>query len=288
MRRHPAAWLWPTGHPCEREVAMVVQRLKRVQTLRARQTVVRGALGVLAFLAALEVFTRLEVINPAFLPPLSTILATTAELLVTPGFLAMVGNTMLAWLIGVAIAIAFAVPLGVMLGSSAFAFYTSRWVVELVRPVPAVAIIPLVLLLYGQTVQMKIALIVFSAVWPILFNTIYGVRAVEPLAKDTARSFGFGSLSIFARVALPSAAPLIATGIRVGSAHALLVVIAVEIIVAGSGGLGAYIALAGEAADRPELTYGAIVVAGILGLLTNGTMARAERRFMPWHFRLGG
>lgn len=106
-----------------------------------------------------------------------------------------------------------AVPLGVLLGSVPLLGTAARALVELLRPIPSVALIPLAIILFADPTRMKMSLIFYACLWPILINTLYALRDVDPLAKDSLRAFGFGTLSVLWRVSLPSAAPFIATGV---------------------------------------------------------------------------
>jgi len=165
----------------------------------------------------------------------------------------------------------------------------ARAVIELLRPIPPVALIPLVLLMLGSGMEMKIVIVVFAAIWPIMFNTLYGVHDVDPYAKDMARSFGIGRFGIIRRIVIPSAAPFIMTGVRISSSIALIVVITVELIAGGAQGLGAYISrLRGsysDAADTYLSVLAATIMAGLLGLLINLIIGWLERRFFGWEAR---
>ena len=127
-----------------------------------------------------------------------------------------------------------------------------------------------------------VALVVWTSVWPILINTIYGAQATEPQAIETARTFRLDRLRILAFVVLPSAAPLIATGLRIAVAIALAVAIAGEMVAGGGEGLGSWILMEGSAASL-LLVYAAAVVAGILGVLINTALQVTEGRLFRWH-----
>ena len=128
---------------------------------------------------------------------------------------------------------------------------------------------------------MKLALIVYASVWPILFNAIYGVHDVDPVAKETARSFGFGRVSILIRVSLRSAAPFIYTGIRVAAAVALILAISAELLAGGSQGIGTFILIAQQGGER-DVVYASTIVAGLLGWLINWGLVLGERRLLGW------
>jgi NitT/TauT family transport system permease protein len=251
-----------------------------------RVRLVRGLAGGAVVFLLLEALTRAELVNSSYLPPASAILATTGGLVVDPAFLGQVAGTLRAWGLGLAIAMAIGIPLGVALGSSRRTYLASITTIELLRPIPSVALIPLAILLMGRGLNMKAALIVYASIWPILFNTIYGMREVDPVAKDTARVFGYGRLAVLWRVSIPSAAPFIYTGIRVAAAIALILAISTELIAGGSDGIGTWmLAMSQTGVDR-QFLYAGIVVAGLLGLLINGALVVLEGRLFAWNQRL--
>lgn len=249
---------------------------------RRGKTVARGAIGLLALFVIAEIVSRSGIVDAAFLPPTSLVLVRVAELLVDPAFLGAIASTLQAWAIGLVICIVVSVSLGVVLGSSPGAYSASRAVIEFLRPIPSVALIPLAILVLGNDAEMKIALIVFSTAWPVLFNTIYGMHDVDPIAKLTAKSFGRGRLATLWQVSLPSAAPFIFTGIRIAASVALIVAISAELLAGASDGLGRWMLDASATGNRPDLVYAATIIAGLLGLAINGVLVLVERRFLSW------
>jgi NitT/TauT family transport system permease protein len=250
--------------------------------------ILRGATGAAAFVVLAEVVTRAELVNPTYLPPASSVLGTTASIVVDGEFLENVGGTLTAWAIGMAIAIVIAVPIGVVLGSSWRSYLASTTAIEFLRPIPSVALIPLAILLVGRGLEMRVALIAYASLWPILFNTIYGIRDVDPLAKETARAYGFSRTAIVRQVSLRWALPFIYTGIRISAAIALILAVSTELIAGGGPGIGTWMLRHSETGVPRELLYAAIVVAGLLGLLINSAMDLGERRFFSWHQRVRG
>lgn len=245
--------------------------------------VARGTAGLALVAVAFEVVSRAGLVDARSLPPASVVLGATASLLVDPQFLGNVVGTLAAWLVGIVLATCLAVPAGLLLGSSARGYAATAAAVEFLRPIPSVALIPLAILLLGRGVDMRVALVAYASVWPVLFNTIYGMRAVDPVARETARSFGFGRLSVIRLVSLPSAAPFIATGIRISAAIALIVAISAELIAGGGPGIGTWMLARSQAGVARELLYAAIVVAGVLGLAIDALMLATERRLFAWH-----
>lgn len=246
----------------------------------------RGIIGAAVLFAILEVFTRSGIVNPTYLPPASVVLVTTLQLLVDPEFLTNVAGTMAAWSLGMLAATLIAVPLGLILGSSWRSYLAATTAIEFLRPIPSVALIPLAILLMGRGLDMRVALITYAATWPILFNTIYGIREVDPLAKDTARAFGFGRLAILRRVSLPSAAPFVWTGLRISAAIALILAVSVELIAGGGPGIGTWMLANSQTGVPREYLYAGIVVSGLLGLAINAVMVFGERRLFAWDVRI--
>jgi NitT/TauT family transport system permease protein len=244
---------------------------------------VRGVIGFVVLFLVLEAITRAGLVNESYLPPLSLILQRAVGLLVDATFLQAVGATLLAAAVGLVLSILVAVPAGVLLGSSNRAYTATRALVEFLRPIPSVALIPLAILLFGQQLEMKVFLIVYSTFWPLLFNTVYGVHDVDPVAKDTARTYGYGRLATLARVSLPSSLPFVYTGIRISVSIALIVAISAELLAGGDSGIGSYILVVGQSAGRHDLVYAATILAGAIGWLANWLLVRGEQRLFAWH-----
>jgi NitT/TauT family transport system permease protein len=207
----------------------------------------------------------------------------TVGLAADTGFLGDVGTTLMAWAGGLLLAIAVAVPVGLGLGSVPWLGDAGRAVVEFLRPIPSVALIPLALIMFASTTDAKIALVTYAAIWPILVNTLYALRDVDPVAKEALRSFGFGPLSVLWRVTLPSAAPFVVTGVRVATSVGLIVVVSAELTAGGEGGLGTYLLNTQSGGGRTDLLLAGAVWAGLLGLAVNAILVWAERRAFRWH-----
>jgi len=246
----------------------------------------RGALGGLTLFLLLEALTRAELVNPTYLPPASSVLLTTGQILTDPEFLTNVAGTLVAWAIGMLLAIMIAVPIGLLLGSSWRSYLAATTTIELIRPIPSVALIPLAIIIMGRGLDMRVSLIVFASVWPILFNTVYGIRDVDPLAKETARAFGLSRSDILLRVSLRWASPFIFTGIRISTAIALILAVSTELIAGGGPGIGTWMISQSQTGIPREYLYAGIVVAGLLGLLINAVMGVVERRLFAWHQRV--
>src|ERR1700730_9128358 len=189
------------------------------------QRAYRGAAGLVLLFGAAQLALWAGRVSPTTFPLPSAVLGSTADLARNGSFLASVGSTMQAWAQAMAIAVVSAVPVALLLGSLPLVEAAVAPVIEFVRPVPAVVLVPLVLLVIQDNQRTEIAVVVFSSVSPVRPPTISGVRNVDPLAVETLRSFGFGSLSVARLVSLPSAAPFIATRVRGAACFAFAVVV---------------------------------------------------------------
>jgi len=247
----------------------------------------RGAAGVAIVLAAGEALGRAGIVHRDFLPPSSVILTRAGELAVDTEFLTDVRATLTAWALGLLIATAIAVPLGLALGTLPPVARAVTTIVEFLRPIPSVALIPLVAMLLGSGLEMKLTVIVYAAIWPVLFNTIYGLGDVDPVARDTLRAFGFGRLAVLGRVAIPATAPFIATGVRMAAAVALILAVTAEMFGGFGDGIGIFIAQAANYPGGTADTLAATVWAGALGLAINALLRRGEQRVFFWAYRDG-
>jgi NitT/TauT family transport system permease protein len=198
-------------------------------------------------------------------------------------FLANLGATLAAWSIGLAVAVVAGVLLGLALGSVPVLDTAVRAVLEFLRPIPSVALIPLVSLILGAGLATETTLIVYASIWPVLFNTVYGLHGVDPVAKETLRAFGFRRPAVLWFVCLPAAAPFIATGVRLAAAVALILAIGTEILSGFGSGLGTFIAQAQQVPNGTTDVLAGTVWAGALGLVINTLLVQAERHLFGWH-----
>ncbi|SDJ74208.1 ABC transporter permease [Nonomuraea jiangxiensis] len=237
--------------------------------------------GIAVALLLVELCTRSGLLPERWFPPAGEIYAEFFRLAGGRPLWVEIGRTLLGWATGLGLGAVLAVPIGMALGSSRTAYRLSRVVIEFCRPVPPVALIPLTVLVYGTDLQTKTFLVAFAVFWPMLFQTIYGVQDVDPVAIDTARAYGLGTFARFRTVVLPSATPYIATGLRISSSIALILAITEELVV-GTPGLGRAIIVAQSAGD-PTRMYALIIATGLLGWALNAAFGALERRVLSWH-----
>lgn len=188
--------------------------------------------------------------------------------------------TLSAYLQGFGIAVAIGVVAGVAIGSSRLLVDSSSAVIEFLRPIPAVALIPLATYAFGLDTEMRRFLVAYAAVWPILFNAMYGVRGVDRILYDVARTSRSTKLGTLVRVTLPAALPSIATGIRISASLALLVCVTTE-YVTQTAGIGAYMAQE-YAQVRIDELYAAILLTALIGYAVNVLLRATERRTLFW------
>lgn len=242
-----------------------------------------GAVGILLVFGLAQLALWAGGVSQAVFPLPSTVLGGTVDVLRDGSFWTAASQTLISWAEGLGIAAVLGTSTGLLLGTLPQAEYAVRPLVEFLRPVPSVILLPLVLLIAQDSHGTEVVLIAFAATWPVLINTVYGIGEVDPLARQTLRSFGFGPAAVAWRVSLPSAAPFIATGVRIAASTAFVVAVAVELIGSGMNGIGNYLVQqeGGTAGVVPLLALA--VLSGLIGLLINAALAGAERRAFRWH-----
>jgi ABC-type nitrate/sulfonate/bicarbonate transport system permease component len=252
----------------------------RLRALGAARLLV-PALSVAAALGLWQLVVSSGVISAKDVPAMSTTVERLWQLVRTGDFWTAFGQTVRGWAVGLGVAAALAVPAGILLGSSRFAARAFRIPIEFLRPIPSAALIPLLFLTLGTTLKSEVFLAAFGAFWPLLVQTMYGVRDVDPVAIDTARSFQVGRLERLYRITLPSAVPYIATGLRISSTVALILAFTAELFM-GTPGLGQAVNYAQAYALTPQL-YAYAVATGFLGVAIHLAFATIERRALRWH-----
>jgi NitT/TauT family transport system permease protein len=251
---------------------------------RRAASIGRSVLGLCAFFLILEFVTSLELVPPIYLPRASTVIYRMVELLQDPNFLKQVLATLCAWGIGLAVATLISVPLGILIGTSDLSYKMVSPIIEFMRPVPSVALIPLGILLWGQGFSMKVILVAYATTWPILFNTVYGMHDVDPVAVQTAHAYGLPNTAVLRRVSLPSAAPLIFTGIRISASIGLIVVIGAELLASADSGIGSYILFVSSSGGQMDSVLAGAAIAGVMGVMINSVLSAIDRRFFAWRY----
>jgi ABC-type nitrate/sulfonate/bicarbonate transport system permease component len=228
-----------------------------------------------------ELISRTGLISEKDLPSMSTSFQELWSLVRTGDFWVAFFQTVRGWALGLGVAAALAIPIGILLGSSDFAASAFRVPIEFLRPIPSAALIPLLFLTLGTTLKSEIFLAAFGAFWPLLVQTMYGVRDVDPLAMDTGRSFRVRRFDLLWRIKLPSAVPYIATGMRISSGVALILAFTAELFM-GNPGLGQKVNFAQSFGLENQL-YAYALATGFLGVAIHLLSTGVERRVLRWH-----
>ena len=240
----------------------------------------KPSIAILAFLGLWELAPRVGLADEVFLPPFSTVIDALFGLASSGQLWEHLSASLTRAVIGFSIAVVIAIPLGI-----AIAWYrpVSEFlspILEVFRNTAALALLPVFVLILGIGEESKIALVIFACTFPILLNTISGVRTVDPLLIKSASSLGLPPVRLFQKVVLPAAVPTIFTGIRMAAAASILVLIAAE-MVGAKAGLG-YLITASQLNFQIPNMYAGIVAISILGVTLNAILVTIERRLSRW------
>lgn len=269
-------------HPAGRAASRAPRWGRRAAGLAWR--VVKPSVAILAFLALWEAAPRAGLVDKVFLPPFTEVADTFFELAGNGQLWEHISTSLSRALTGFVIAVAFAVPLGVLIAWYRPVADFLNPVLELFRNTAALALLPVFILILGIGETSKVALVIYACAFPVLLNTISGVRTVEPLLLKSARSLGFSQFAIVYKVVLPAAVPTIFTGLRMAAASSILVLIAAE-MVGAKAGLGYLITAAQLNFQIPDM-YAGIIAIALVGLIFNAVLVFTERRLSRWRVAL--
>ena len=183
--------------------------------------------------------------------------------------------------IGYAVAVVVAVGVGIALGSSRTLRRATSPIVEFLRSIPPPALIPFAIVVIGVGDDMKVFIIAFVCLWPVLLNTIDGIDGIDPTLRDTARVYGISGRDKLLRMTLPAASPQIFAGLRLSLSLALILMVISE-MVASTNGIGFFVLQSQRSFAIPEMWSG-ILLLGILGYVFNLVFMVIERRVLAWH-----
>jgi ABC-type nitrate/sulfonate/bicarbonate transport system permease component len=215
-----------------------------------------------------------------YLPPLSSVLRTLRDDWFFDHTVADLIPSLERFATGYVVGSVIGIALGIAIGSSRRVAQYLEPTLEFLRALPAVAIIPVAVLAFGLGSSMRIAVIVFGVLFPVLVNTTVGARSCRQERIDVARMYGLSRMQIIRRVVLPSALPMISTGLRVALPIALIMMVVSE-LVGGQNGIGFYL-LTGQSLFNISGMFAALFILGILGNLVNAGYARLERKWLFW------
>lgn len=237
-------------------------------------------IAVVIFLLIWDLAPRLGLISRTYIPPFSEVVVKGFEFFLsgklTPHIIASVCRSAG----GFAFALAIGVPLGLFVGWFGRLERYLDSLLHLLRQVNAFALFPLFILFFGLGYMTQVAIIFWVVFWPILLNTINGVKQVDPLLVKSARSMGISQGAFFTKVIMPSAVPSIITGMRLGATYSLLMLVGAEMVGADSG-LG-YLIMNAQYLLSVHLAYVGVIIVILLGLLVNFALVCFEKRLTSW------
>ncbi len=240
-------------------------------------------LGIVGLLMAVFAW-QLAAVGPMSDSPLPSpkeVLAATIEMVKGLDFWTSLGSTLAMASKGFVLALVTGVLLGVAVGWFELLGKALSFIVEFLKPIPPIVIMPLAILVLGPTQRMGEFLVFYGCLLPILYQTAAGVRETDPVAIQTSRSYGVKTAEILGRVVLPSASAFIATAIRTAIPIALIVSVVAGLL-GGGPGLGAEIQRALSSNETAEL-YALVLVLGAVGLLLQLLSGGFEARVLGWH-----
>lgn len=273
-----------SGHRIQRTTAVLA--FLRAAAARGGSGAWKAA-GILAFLALWELGPT-YLASPStrvFLPPLHEVLAAWGKLTESGTIQGHLAASLTRSVSGFGAALVAGVSLGLLIAWYGRLNSILNPLLELFRNTAALALLPVFTLLLGIGEESKISIVAYAAFFPVLLNTIAGVKTVDPLLIRAAKSLGLSSLALFRKVILPSAVPTIFTGIRMAGTASILVLIAAE-MVGAKAGLGYLIVNAQSSFLIPDM-YAGILTVSLLGLTVNFLLVALERHFSRWRTAVG-
>jgi sulfonate transport system permease protein len=229
-----------------------------------------GLLTVLVCLLAWEVVIRAALVQYDYLPAPTAIAAGLAELVTTGQLAADVGHTLLAVFLGWVLAVTVGISLGMMMGLSPTLRAYLLASVEVLRPLPGIAFVPVALLLFGFSLRTELVVVVLPALWPVLVNVMGGITGVHQRLFDVGATFRLPRMTLVLKILLPAALPSILVGMRLSLTLALVLAIVAE-MVGNPNGLG-YAIIRDQQALRPDLMFANLFVIGVIGITLNAML----------------
>jgi ABC-type nitrate/sulfonate/bicarbonate transport system permease component len=236
--------------------------------------------GVLAALIAWQLWAERS--DPFYVPTTTEIFGAAWSLWRDPDFLSDAAESLERLAAGFLIGSAIGIGVGLLMGSSSRVRRALEPLVDLLRSTPPIAIAPALLIIAGFGNGMRVPLIAFGVCFPVLLNTVDGVRAVSSEVRDTASMLHIGRLDRTVRIYFPAALPSIVTGLRIAISVALVLVVVAEFVGEG-GGLGGYLEVAAARSEFPEV-YACILFLGLIGYVLNRFFVLVERHLLAWHY----
>lgn len=239
------------------------------------------ASGVVLLLVFWEFGSRSGILPERYISRPTTVLETGLQMFLHGGLIRDVGVTAFELAVGMGMAIAIGIPLGLLAGwYKPVRYAIDPWLAALYAT-PTLGLLPLLVLWFGIGIRSTTALVVLSALFPIVINTLVGVQSVDLRLIRMARSFRANQLRIFRVIVLPATVPYLVSGLQVGLARGLIGVVVGEMYAARDGGLGYIIAVAGSSADVDQM-FVAVVLITAAGMIMIGAIRSLEQWLQRW------
>jgi ABC-type nitrate/sulfonate/bicarbonate transport system permease component len=244
-----------------------------------------GLLLIVLLLAVWQVSALYFVDTPTW-PPVTRVLEAWYENVADGTLLRHLLATLWRQMLGYGLAALLGIAFGLAMGYFRPLYNLFEPLVEVLRPMPGPAYLPVLVLFVGIGHEMKVVLILLASFFPILLNTYSGVRSIDRVQFDTARTLGLTTLQTFRELVIPAASPQILTGMRISLAISLILAILGEMIVSNDG-LGYFTLLAQRTFKLPDM-YAGIFTLALFGYVLNRVFLACEARLIRWHIESSG
>jgi ABC-type nitrate/sulfonate/bicarbonate transport system, permease component len=235
---------------------------------------------ILIVIVTWELIPRLNLADSFILPPFSTVVGSLIKLLLSGELLVHLWASLQRATVGFLLAAILGVPLGVAMGWFAKVERMIDPLFQILRNTSVLAMFPIFILVFGLGEASKTAIIFWGSLWPVLINSIDGVKNIEPILIKAARSMGVANFTLFRKVILPAVVPSILTGLRLSAGMSVIILVAAEMVGANRG-LGFYIFYEQQKYEVPQM-YAGIVTIALLGFLVNYLLIRLEKYLTKW------
>ncbi|SDZ45611.1 ABC transporter permease [Herbiconiux ginsengi] len=257
-------------------------RENRTNSWRSLRPYVVPITSVVVFALIYEFAISGVLVSETYLPGIPSILNALVGILLGPYLWSALGSTIGIAFGGFLIGGGLGIVLGLVSGRNLYIYRALRFTVEFLRSTPAVAMIPLVVLMLGPTDNARIFLVAFTVFPPLYIQAVYGVQDTNPVAIETAQSYRLGRWGTLGRVVLPSAGGYLATAIRIFIVISVLVSVSTELILGGGSGVGSMLRSYSQVGNYPAM-YAMVLIIGALGMLLVFAMNWIERIVLFWH-----
>jgi len=254
--------------------------LPRQTTWSRNQDLILGAIGLIAVLTVWELSVNVGLVRANWVSSPSRIVAMAPTVFGQDNILAHLQISAVEFFWGFGLAVLVGVPLGVLTGWYRTMRGLTEPLISALFATPTVALVPILILIFGIDAPSKAAVVFLSAVWPVVINTSAGIQVLDKGWLDAARTFGASDARIFRTIGLPATIPFIISGLRTAVARGLVGVVVGELY-ASKGGIGFYLNRAGQTFQTDKY-YVAVVVIALIGVVVVYLLQRLEKRFARW------